>query len=112
VASDAAEHAAGLGQPAMAGQPVRALWQGPARHVGEEGWEGGGDEQPAPGPAQPVQEHPGQPDRDQQADGPEEVEQHQVPAAALRRQVLGQQRRVDHQHAAKADAGQEPQRKQ
>src|SRR4029453_15147973 len=38
VAGNAAENAGGLGEPAVAGQPVGALWQGPAGHVGEEGW--------------------------------------------------------------------------
>ena len=104
---DVAEHAGGFGQPAAAGQPVGALWQGPADHGGEEGWEGGGDEQPAPCPVQPVQEDPRQPDRDQQADRPEEVKQHKVTPAALGRQVFGEQRWVDHEHAPQADAGQE-----
>jgi hypothetical protein len=65
--------------------------------------------EPAPGPvaANLFEEEPGEPGGQKKADGPEEVEDDEEAAALLRRQVLGEHGRVDDEHSAEAEAGEE-----
>src|ERR671918_592140 len=113
-ARDLAQNARRLLRTSAPSEVVRALRERQPRNEGEERRERRREEEVAPAPvaADLDEEHPGEPGCEQEPDGPEEVEKDEEVPALLRRQVLGQHGGVDDEHAAKADAGEEPERRQ
>src|SRR5829696_5206395 len=92
------------------GEPVGTLGQVEPCEEGEEGGEGGGKEEVAPAgsAANLVEEDPREAGREEQADGPEEVQEDEEATPVLRRQVLGEHRGVDDEERAEPDSREEP----
>ena len=88
-------------------QPARRLGHPHAHPQDEQGGDRGGGEQPAP--AERRHEDPREPGRGERADPPEALEDHQPAAAVAARQELGEQREVQRQRAAEAEAAHRPQ---
>ena len=109
---DLLQHLGRLSAPSAPSQEVRALRQRPPDDEREEGRERGRQEQVAPAPvAEPVEvrteEEEREPGRQKQPDGPPEIEEDEQSSAPLRREILGQHRRVDDEQSSEPEPRQE-----
>ena len=109
---DLGQHLGRLLRPPMPGEEVRALREGPAHEEREERRERGREEQVAPAVVpeaveRRAEENVRETGREQEPDRPPEVEEDEEAATTLRRQVLGEHRRVDDEHPAEPEPGQE-----